>query len=71
MNDDEHDKLSALHDYFMKPELPGKKTRAQEIDELLSAARAGKLGARAVLWVLGFVAAAGAAWGATKGWFTK
>jgi hypothetical protein len=71
VNEDEHKKLDALHDYFMKPELPGKKTRAQEIDDLLAAARAGKITARAILWTLGFIAATGAAWGAAKGWFSK
>lgn len=50
-----------IDDYLMKPPGPGRKTRAQELDELLAAKRAGSLAARAVLWLLGFIAAVGAA----------
>lgn len=66
MTEDEKAKLDDLHRYFMVEPLPGKKSRAQEIDDLLTAARAGKLTARAVLWVMGFIAAFGAAWAAIR-----
>lgn len=67
MNEDEHGKLSDLHDYFMKEELPGKKTRAQEIDDILAAWRASKITGRFGLWLLGTIAAAGAAYAAIRG----
>ena len=59
------EQVRQLHSYFMQRDLPHKKTRAEEIDELLAAARAGKLTARATLWLLGFIAAAGAAYAST------
>lgn len=67
--DDVFAKVDDLHSFFMRRELPHKKTRAEEIDEILATVRAGKIGARLTLWGLGFIAAVGAAWGSTRGWW--
>lgn len=69
MTEDEHDKLGKLHDYFFGRPHEKARTRAEELDEILAATRAGKLGARSLLWLLGFIAAAGAAWAAIRGGF--
>ncbi|KQI68686.1 hypothetical protein AN189_07195 [Loktanella sp. 3ANDIMAR09] len=53
MSPDEKQKLDDLHDFFLKPRAPGKPSRAAQIDDLLEAVRAGKLTARAVLWLAG------------------
>ena len=47
--------------------IEGKTSRAEQIDEVLTAVRAGKLGTRIVLWICGLIAAVGAAYAAIKG----
>ena len=64
---DEITKIDEIHTFLMKPMGPDRPSRAKEIDEALTAIRAGRLIARLSLWTLGFVAAIGAAWVAVKG----
>ena len=60
-------KIDEIHTFLMKPTGPGRPSRAREIDEALTAIRAGRLIARLSLWTVGFVAAVGAAWVSIKG----
>lgn len=69
MTDDEHDMIKKVHDFLFTPPLENKPSRAQQIDDLLSAVRAGKLGARSLLWIAGFAAAMGAFFAQMKGWW--
>lgn len=68
MTEEENRMVRELHDYFMVPEIEGKPSRAKQIDDVLMAARAGKMGARAVLWLCGFIISISATWSAIKGW---
>lgn len=68
MTEEQAQKLDDLHRFFMMPRAPGKKTRAEELDDLLAGVRTGRSAGRAVLWVAGFVVAVAAAWGTLKGW---
>lgn len=62
MTDDEHAMMKRVHDYLFHPPMEGKPTRAAQLDEVLGAVRAGKLGTRVLLWLAGIVAAASAIW---------
>lgn len=62
MTEDQGSKLDELHDFFMKPAVEGRPSRAQEIDDLLLTVRAGKLGWRIILSVCGLVIALAATW---------
>lgn len=55
------------HDFLFEPPIKGKPPRAEQIDEVLSTVRAGKLGGRAVLWLAGVIAAAAAIWNSVGG----
>jgi len=68
ISEDEHTKLAALHDFFMKPPLPGKPSRADQLDEILNGYRTGKMSIRAFIWLCGVVVAIAAAYSAVKGW---
>jgi hypothetical protein len=63
--------LRNVHDYFMKPRGMNLPSRAEELDDVLDAVRAGKFVVRAVLWFLGVIAAIGAAIAVARGWITK
>ena len=69
MTEEEHQMIKRTHDFWFAPHVEGKPTRAEQIDELLSGVRAGKLGFRVALYLAGFVAAVGAAYGSVRGWF--
>lgn len=71
MTDDEKQKLNDLHDFFMKPPVAGKPSRAQQIDDALNAIRSGKFTVRALLWACGAVVAVLAAWNAIRGGFGR
>ncbi len=59
MTDEEHRMIKRTHDFWFVPPIEGKSSRAEQIDELLGAVRAGKIGTRIVLWLAGLVAAIG------------
>lgn len=67
MNEQEHKQLEDLHRFFMEPRAPGKKSRAEEIDDALAGLRTGKMSVRAFLWVCGAVVALIAAYQSVKG----
>ena len=67
MTADEKAKLDDLHGFFMRPRAPGRPSRAQEIDEVLSAVAAGRIGIRLGLWLAGTIVAVSAAWTAVRG----
>ena len=67
MDNNEHTQLDDLHRFFMEPRAPGKKSRAEELDDLLAAARTGKMSVRAILWVCGAIVGIMAAYNAVKG----
>lgn len=66
MSEEEKLQLRELHEFFMKPPVAGKPNRAQQIDDLLSAVRAGKMGARLALYVAGALVALGGGMNALK-----
>lgn len=57
-----NEKGHRAHDFLFDPPIEGKPPRSEQLDELLSTVRAGKLGGRAILWLAGFIAAVGAIW---------
>lgn len=69
MTPEQQKQLTEIHHFLLAPRGPNQPSRAEEIDEALNAVKAGKFGARAVLWSAGFIAAMGAAWTAIKGGF--
>lgn len=69
MTEEEHKMIARVHDYLFHPPVEGKTSRAEQLDEVLVAVRAGKLGTRALLWLSSLVVAAGAVWAALSGWF--
>lgn len=71
MTDEEHQMIKDVHDWLFKPPIRGKPDRANQLDDLLSGVRAGKLFGRVVLYMAGFVVAIGGAYGTMKGWFHK
>lgn len=68
MDDHERQQLEELHDFFMKPAIKGKPSRAEQIDDILATVRTGKMSVRAFLWVCGAIVAMVAAYNALKGW---
>lgn len=69
MTEEEHSMIKEVHEFLFKEPVTGKPNRAVQLDEIMSAVRAGKLGTRVLLWLAGIVVGAGAIWGQTKGWF--
>jgi len=69
MTEEEHGMIKEVHEFLFKSPMEGKPNRAVQLDEIMSAVRAGKLGTRVLLWLSGMVVAVGAIWGQTKGWF--
>ena len=67
MTPDQEKKLDEIHDYLLKPTGPNKPSRAEQIDDALAGVRAGRITARFILWVSGFVVAFIAAWNALNG----
>lgn len=69
MTDEQDKMIREVHEFLFKPAVPGGDvTRAKQIEELLNAARSGKLIARLALWMAGAIVAVGAAWTTFKGW---
>lgn len=71
MTPEQGKQLQELHDFWMKPPVAGRPSRAQLIDEVLRAYTAGGIVVRVFLWGCAAIVAVASAWGATKGWFTK
>lgn len=76
VTENEHDDLQKIlemvrrgDDFLFQPHIQGKPTRAEQLDELLSAVRAGKIGTRITLWIAGVIAAFGAIWSNWVGFF--
>lgn len=67
MTEEEHSMMKRVHDWLFESPVEGGETRAKQLDTLLSAVRAGKLGGRVTLWIAGFVAAVLAAYAQVKG----
>ncbi len=62
MTDEEAQMIKDVHDFLFKPAIPNSAiTRASQIEDLLNAARSGKMAARFTLWVAGAIVAVGAA----------
>ena len=62
MTPSEQKMLEEIHRFLIEPRGPKLSSRAEEIDVALDAVRAGKLGARAVLWVAGAISAVVGVW---------
>lgn len=67
MTPDQERKLDEVHDFLLKPTGPGKPSRAEQLDDALAGVRAGKITARFILWISGFMVAIVAAWNSLKG----
>lgn len=67
MTQDEREKLDDIHRFFFAPIGPKQPSRAEEIDQMLTAFRTGKFGMRVFLWMCAVVAAFGTAWAQLKG----
>ena len=59
--------ISEMHDFWFKPPVAGRPTRAQQVDDVLTAVKTGKLTVRAALWMAGAIIAITAALGQVKG----
>ena len=68
MQEEEQQKLDDIHRFLFDPTGPKQPSRAEEIDQMLTAYRTGKFGMRAFLWLCAVVAAVGAAWTQLRGW---
>ncbi len=62
MTDEQEKMLSEVHEWLFQARRPGAPSRAEEIDTVMEQIRAGRFLARAVLWLAGLSAAAGAIW---------
>jgi hypothetical protein len=69
MTEDEHTMIKEVHEFLFKAPVEGKPNRAVQLDEIMSAVRAGKMGTRILLWLSGVVVAIAAVVGQAKGWF--
>lgn len=65
---EDEDKLDELHRFFFDALGPKQPSRAEEIDQMLTAFRTGKFGVRVVMWGCAVIAAIGAAWAQFVGW---
>lgn len=78
MTEDEHELLRETHnlakenhDYWFKPPVTGKKTRAQEMDDAVTFVNNSKVTVRVIIWIPGFFITLAGAWALLKGYFTK
>jgi len=71
MTEQESKMVREMHDFWHKPDVLGKPTRAAQVDEILTAMRAGKMGARIIVWICGAIITVGGAVAASKGWLLK
>lgn len=67
MTDDQAKQLEMLSRWLFEAPITGGRTRAEQIDDALAGLRAGKMGARILLWASGAVVALAAAYGTLKG----
>lgn len=74
MNDEERKMLKEAHEaatrmerFFFATDDPRKKTRAQRLDDILFASRATQSVVKVMLWIIGAVGAAAAAFASLKG----
>ncbi|WP_299663824.1 hypothetical protein [uncultured Ruegeria sp.] len=67
MTDEEHKMIAKVHDWLFEPPMEGRDNRAKQLDDVMAAIRAGKLGGRATLWIAGAIAAVLAAYAQIKG----
>ena len=68
MTEDERQKITDLHDFFMKPAAPGRPSRAEQIDDALTVIQMGKMSTRGFLWICGLIVGVTAAYTALIGW---
>lgn len=68
MTEEEHDMVREMHDWLFKPPITGRPARAEQLDDVMSGVRAGKLTFRLALYVAGAVTAFGGAFATVKGW---
>lgn len=66
---DQSEESDHAHTYLFDPPIKGKPPRSEQIDEVLSTVRAGKLGGRALLWLAGMIAAGSAIWNTVGGFW--
>lgn len=71
MQENDRQKLDDLHRFFMEPPRPGRPSRADQIDNLLTAVQTGKLSVRALLWLAGGLAVLAGAYSQIKGILPK
>jgi len=71
MTDDERQKLDQIHAFFFKTDLPKKPSRAEQIDQLLGAVRAGKVTTRVIMWAAGLIIAVTGVYSTAKGLWPK
>lgn len=69
--EDKLDKLEDQSDFWHKPPVAGARTRAQQVEDVLTAIRAGRLVSRGLLWIAGAIIAIGAAVPHLRGWIGK
>lgn len=69
MTGDEHEMMRRVHDFLFVPPIEGKPSRSEQLDEVLSAVRAGKMGTRMLLWLAGIIAACAAIWSNLAGFW--
>lgn len=66
MTDEDRHRLDFMYDYLIQPTGPGRTSRAEELDKLLAAVSAGRMGARALLWLAGAIIAVSTAYAAIR-----
>lgn len=62
MNEAERMMLKELHDFWMKPSRKGRKSRAEQIDDVLTTVQTGRLTFRAVLYLAGALVGLSVSW---------
>lgn len=60
--------MKKTNDWLFGSDTPGKPSRAEQLDDLMSGVRAGKFTFRLALYIAGAVTVFGGAWGTVKGW---
>jgi len=70
IKDDVHT-LKEQSAFWHRPPVEGARTRAQQVQDLLDAIRAGRLVSRGLLWIAGAIIAFGAAVPHVRGWIGK
>lgn len=71
MTEEERKKLYDIHNFLFESRHKDEPTRAKQLDGLFDTIRAGKLGTRALLWVIGFATTVAGGYALIKGWLPK